>query len=453
MIRSTTAGMAPSSTLTSSQEALDRACESLVCGDSSTMRVLPYHLPLVADRGEGSRLWDVDGNEFIDLNMAYGPLILGHCPPQVIESVLRQMSEHGSQLGFPTEVSTRVAEKIKMLYPSIDLLRFTSTGTEATTGAVRLARTVTGKPKMIQFEGHYHGSSDTVFNRYHAPLSDLPAKGYGPAIPGTSGINGAPHEVYVVRWNDIDAFLACLEELGDSVAGCIMEPVAGNTGVIPPKPGFLHQLREITLDHDMLMIFDEIITSSRVAPGGAQEYYDVQPDISVVGKAIGGGYPLGCVGASKEIMEVVRDGTLFQGGVYSGNAVVMAAAEAVLDVILAEKEDMYSHLHAVGDQLADGVREIFSRNGIPHVVQNVGPMVSMFLTKEDREGLYEYRDLRKYCDFDKYIAFQHALQRAGIYFHPNQFEPLFLSRAHSRADIDTVLERIDAEVPCCFNKN
>jgi len=417
------------------------------------MRVLPYALPLVAERGQGSRVWDVDGNEYIDLNMAYGPLLLGHCPPSVIDAVTRQISDYGSQLGFPTEISASVAEKIRQLFPSIELLRFTSSGTEACAGAIRLARTVTGRPKIIQFEGHYHGSSDAVFNRYHAPLDQLPEKGYGPAIPGTSGLNGAPHDLLVVRWNDIDTLEACLNEHKGSVAACIMEPVLGNGGVIPPKPHYLHQVREMTQDRDILLIFDEIITGSRIAAGGAQEYYDVMPDISVVGKALGGGYPMSAVGASRELMEPVANGTLFQGGVFSGNAVVMAAADAVLDAILADRQSMFEHLHMIGNRLADGVREILTRNNVPHLVQNVGPQFSMYLTTRDCDAFHEYRDVRANCDFEKYIKFQHALQRAGVYFHPNQFEPLFFSTAHSLADIDTVLDRIDSEVPNCFENN
>src|ERR1700733_828501 len=206
-----------------SEKVLERGRQSIAGGDSSTMRVLPYHLPLVAARGRGSRVWDVDGNEYIDLNMAYGPLVLGHCPEQIIRAVTDQITNRGSQLGFPTEVTIRVAEKIKRIFPSMELMRFANSGTEADVSAVRLARAWTGRSKIVQFEGHYHGWSDTVFNRYHAPLEDLPAKGYGPAIPGTLGLNGAPHDNVVVRWNDVHALEQCLEENRGQVAGVIME--------------------------------------------------------------------------------------------------------------------------------------------------------------------------------------------------------------------------------------
>jgi len=431
-----------------SQQLLDRAKQSLAGGDSSTMRVLPYHLPLVAQRGEGSRLWDADGNEFVDLNMAYGPLILGHCPPQVIESVVRQIGQRGSQLGFPTEITTRVAEKLKRLFPSLELLRFSNSGTEALVSAVRLARSYSGRPKIIQFEGHYHGWSDNLFNRYHAPLDLLPADDWGPAIAGTRGMNGAPHELIVCRWNDADALRRCLDAYSGEVAGVIMEPVMGNAGVIPPEEEYLQQVRELTLDHDALLIFDEVITGARVAPGGAQQRFEVRPDICVVSKAIGGGYPVAAFGASVEIMEEIVSGRMFHGGVYSGNAVVMAAAEAVLDEILGRGDSMYAHLEQIGDRLAHGCDEILTRAGIPHVVQHVGPMISMFLTDGRPQRIREYRDVRRHCDFETYIRLQHEAQRAGVYFHPNQFEPMFLSAAHTTEDIDLALERIEQAVAC-----
>ena len=226
----TTNGQLRQSISTGSEALLERARDSIAGGDNSTMRVLPYHLPLVAVRGEGSRVWDVDGHEYIDLNMAYGPLIFGHRPPAVIDAVVRQLTESGSQLGFPAELSVRVAEKVKLLYPHIELMRFSSTGTEAIVAALRLARTFTGRKYMIAFEGHYHGSSDNIFNRYHAPLESLPDGPYAPAQPGTLGMNGAPHDVLVCRWNSPEALEKCLSDHGDDVAAVIMEPVMGNGG-------------------------------------------------------------------------------------------------------------------------------------------------------------------------------------------------------------------------------
>ena len=346
---------------TASEQFLQRAKRAIAGGDSSTMRVLPYHLPLVATKGQGSRVWDMDGNEYIDLNMAFGPLIFGHCPDLIVSRVDDQIRNRGSQLGFPTEITIRVAEKIQKLFPSMELMRFANSGTEADVSAARLARTFTGRPKIIQFEGHYHGWSDTLFNRYHAPLDELSTGAYGPTTSGTKGLNGAPHDNLLVRWNDIDSLEKCLNDHRGQIAAVMMEPVMGNAGVVPPKPDYLESVRSLTKDHETLLIFDEVITGLRVAPGGAQEYYGVRPDITVISKAVGGGYPVAAFGASKEIMEVVVDGTMFHGGVFSGNAIVMAAAEAVLDEVLAHGESIYRHMHSVSDELCRGVDEILTR--------------------------------------------------------------------------------------------
>lgn len=433
---------------TKSELHLERARRSLAGGDSSSMRVLPYHLPLVAQRGEGSRLWDIDGNEYLDMNMAYGPLIMGHRPKAIVDAVTRQISDYGSQFGFPNELTTRVAEKIKLFFPSMELMRFANSGTEAIASSIRLARTVTGRNKIILFEGNYHGWSEAVFHKYHAPIDQLPAEGFGPAIPGTNGMAGSPLEAIVVRWNDLDAFHRAMEVHGDSVAGVILEPVMGNAGVILPKPDFLPGLREATVDYDCMLIFDEVITGFRVAAGGAQEHFGVYPDITVVSKALGGGYPIAAFGASREIMEVIVNGTMFHGGVYSGNAVVMAAAEAVLDGLLAEKEGAYAHLNAVTERLAVGLREIMAGVGAPCLVQHIGAVLSLFLTKTDIERLDDYRQVRENCEFEKFIELQHAAQRRGVYFHPNQFEPMFPSLAHTFEDVDLALNRIEDAARC-----
>ncbi len=393
-------------------------------------------------------MWDADGNEFVDLNMAFGPLILGHRPARVIEAVTRQIQDNGSQLGFPTEITIAVAEKIQKLFPSMELMRFANSGTEADVSAARLARAFTGRPKLIQFEGHYHGWSDTLFNRYHAPLEDLPTGPYGYTQPGTNGLNGAPHDNLLVRWNDIDALEKCLDDHPGQIAGVIMEPIMGNAGVIPPQPDYLENVRAATKDHGALLIFDEVITGLRVAPGGAQQLYDVSPDITVISKAVGGGYPVAAFGASREIMQLVVDGTMFHGGVFSGNAVVMAAASAVLDEILSNGDAMYSQMNAVSEEFSRGISEILDRAGLPHLVQHVGPMISFFLMKDQVVPIREYRDVRRHCDFERFIRLQHLMQQSGVYYHPNQFEPMFLSAAHTSDDIAIALERLERSVAC-----
>ena len=433
-----------------SKELLDRCKGTLAGGDSSSMRVLPYHPPLVADRGDGCRIWDVDGNEYLDLNMAYGPLLFGHRPPFLIEAVIRQLQEKGSQLGFPQELNFLVGEKIKRLYPNIELMRFANSGTEAMASASRLARAYTGRLGIALFEGHYHGWSDSLFHKYHAPLETLSVRPGEDAIPGTNGMGGAPFNTFVTGWNDIDALSECLERHLGEIAAVIMEPVMGNAGVIAPQPGYLEAVRELTRRHGTLLIFDEVITGMRVAAGGAQELYDVHADITVLSKALGGGFPVAAFGASAEIMDPIVRGEVFHGGVYSGNALVLSAANAVLTKVLEEGEKIYDDLNVCSNRLADGMREVFRRLSIPHVVQNVGPMIGLFLTKGETSELNNYREVRQHCDFDRYIRFQHALLDHGVYIHPNQFEPLYLSTAHLRSDVDNVLGRMESAIRQCL---
>ncbi len=427
-----------------------RAKMVIAGGDSSTMRVLPYHLPLVADRGDGCRVWDVDNQEYIDLNMAYGPLIFGHRPQHVIDAVTRQISQSGSQLGFPTEISIRVAENVQRLFPSMELLRFANSGTEAIASAIRLARAFSGRRKIVQFEGHYHGWSESVFARYHAPLADLPSRGYGPATPGTVGASSAIEDSIVCRWNDLNTLEKCLAEHRGEVGAVIMEPIMGNAGVIPPEEDYLRGVRNLTLEHDAVLIFDEVITGMRVAAGGAQQMFGVTPDITVISKVLGSGYPVAAFGASRDIMQLIVDGTVFHGGVFSANACVMAAAEAATNQVLAAEATMYPALYERSRQLTAGFADILGRLSVPHRVASVGPLVSLFLTRGPVEKLREYRDVRQHCDFEKYIELQHAMQQRGAYFHPNQFEPMFLSTAHESHDIDLVLERFEHAAGECF---
>jgi len=257
-------------------------------------------------------------------------------------------------------------------------------------------------------------------------------------------------DVIVVQWNDLDALDRCLHKHGHEVAAVMMEPVMGNAGLNLPHEGYLHGVRELTSNHDALLIFDEVITGMRVAAGGAQEHYLATPDITVISKAVGGGYPVGAFGASKEIMDKIVRGPLFHGGVFSGNALVMSAADAVLDAVLADRQGIYQRFHSLGDQLRRGVEEILTRLNVPHHVVHVGSLFAILLTKEDVPTPANYRDVRRHCDFDRYIKFQHHMQRAGVYFHPNQFEPMFLSTAHTAADIANVLNRMEEGARQCL---
>ena len=426
-----------------SEELLRRARQSVAGGDSSTMRVLPYHPALVIDRGDGCRIWDVDENEYLDLNMAYGPLLFGHRPQFLIERVVHQLQEKGSQLGFPQELNFLVAEKVKQIFPSIQLLRFANSGTEAVASAVRLARAFTRRPSVILFEGHYHGWSDAVFHRYHASVEALGDEALVAAIPGTDGMNGAPYDAYVVRWNDAAALSDALDRLDGSVAAVVMEPVMGNAGVIAPRPGYLDAVRRLTRQHGALLVFDEVISGMRVALGGAQELYGVAPDMTVISKVLGGGFPIAAFGASEEIMQLIASGQVFHGGVYSGNAMVLSAADAVLTHLLADGESIYAGLNARAEQFTAGLEEMLTRCGVPHVVQHVGPMISLALTRTDVAGFSDYREVCRHADAERYIQLQHALLDRGVYIHPNRFEPMYLSTSHSPQDVAEALDRFD----------
>ena len=428
---------------TLNQTLMERAKQSVAGGDSSTMRVLPYHPPVIADRGDGCRIWDVDENEYIDLNMAYGPLLFGHRPRFLMDAVIRQLQEKGSQLGFPQELTFLAAEKVKQLFPGIELLRFANSGTEAIASAIRLARTVTGKQKIILFEGHYHGWSDAVFHKCHVDPELLSPDGFTPAIPGTDGLSGAPLDAFVVPWNDPDLLERALKRCNGEAAAVIMEPVMGNAGTIPPRSGYLAAARYLTRQYGALLIFDEVITGMRLAAGGAQEAYGVFPDITVLSKALGCGFPVSAFGASAAIMDVIVKGRLFHGGVYSGNAAVLAGANAVLTKIIAERDSLYPALYARTEELVSGLKSILTRRGIPHLVQSVGPIIGIYFLNRETERLDNYREVYAYSDAERRIRVQHALLDHGVYIHPNHFEPLYLSAAHFREDILEILDRIE----------
>lgn len=431
-----------------SEALLDRARQSVAGGDSSSMRVLPYHPPFVAHRGNGSRVWDVDGNHYIDLNMAYGPLLFGHRPQFVLDAVTEQICQRGSMLGFPQELNYQVAEKIKCLFPSIDLLRFANSGTEAVTTAVRLAKTFSGRDGLLLFEGNYHGWNDAVFHRYHSRLEELSPEDFAPASPGTPGMNGHLHG-WVAQFNSLASVRACLERHADSIGAIIVEPVMANAGVIAPLKEFLPGLRRLADEFGCVLIFDEVITGLRVAAGGAQERYGQRPDLTVISKALGGGFPVSAFGGRAEIMELLVNRKVFHGGVYSGNAAVLAAADAVLERVIAEKPEMYQQLEDSTEYLARGIGQILERHGVPHLIRHVGAMMSIFLLRENTSTINTYRDVVRSCDFEGFIRLQHRLLDHGVYIHPNQFEPQYLSTAHSHADLEQTLVRFE-EVASVF---
>ena len=418
---------------------LQRARQSVAAGDSSTMRVLDYHLPLMIERAEGVHVWDVSGKRLIDMNMGYGPLVFGHRPRFLINAIRDEMEQRGTILGFPHERSHQVAELIKKSFPSIDLMRFTSTGSEAGQTAVRLARAYTKRTKIVLFEGHYHGSTDSVFHRYHASPEQLAAREPHEVIAGTQGMNGAPHNAYVIPWNNIEALTDLLQRDPD-IAAVIMEPVMGNGGVIPPAPGYLQAVRKLTNDYGIVLIFDEVISGFRVARGGAQERYGVQADITMLAKAMGGGVPVGAVGGRAEIMQQLVNGTVFHGGVHSGNPFSMAGALATQQAYEQNGEAIYGLLEENTKRLADGLYKIFAEINVPIHIQHVGSLFSLqIMDNADDPVPQDYRSIASTTTPERFIRFQQAVQRAGVYFHPNRYEPWFISTLHTQEVMEEAL--------------
>jgi len=426
------------------QELIELAKKNIAGGTNSMMRLLPYSLPIVISKADGAFVWDANNAKLIDLNMGYGPLIFGHRAPVVIDSIKKELDIRGSVLGFVHELSSEAACLIKKSFKSIDLLRFSSTGTEVIQTAVRLARTFTKRRKLIVFEGHYHGSSNAVFHKYHSDVDELESAGFEHACAGTQGMGDYLADVIRLPWNDMAILDETFKKHGEAIAAVIMEPVMGNAAVIPPKPGYLKEVRDITTKYGALLIFDEIITGFRVSRGGAQERYDVQSDITALSKAMNGGVPISAIGGRKEIMDLLTSGEVFHGGVYSGNPMCVAATLAVQREFDVRSDCIFNQLEDISAYLKNGFVDIFSRRGIPIVFQNVGSMLSMTFTKTDDVTPFEnYRQIKANADMDRYIKFQHMLQEKGVYIHPNLFEPWYLCTVHTKNILDNVLSTVE----------
>ena len=409
-------------------------------GSSSTMRVIGYHKPLVVDRAEGAKIWDADENELIDYNMGYGPLIFGHRSKIVNDAIKEQLETRGAILGFSTSLYIDVGMKICDSFPSIEMMRFAMTGSEVNQTAIRLARVYTGRTHVILFEGHYHGSSDSVFHKYNCSISEINEEGEYSVRSGTNGMNGAPHNAYLLPWNDYETLSTFLAANGDRVAAMIMEPVMGNSGVIPPQGDFLRQTRELCDKYGIVLIFDEVITGCRVARGGAQERYNVKSDITTLSKAAIGGFPGSIIGGKKEIMQLITENKVFHGGVYSGNPLTLGVALATQCEFEKNGRTIFDELNRKSDILSDGMREVFKEADIPVCINNVGAMLSIFFITENKiKGVNSFRDYVR-ADKIKHILFQHILQDMGVYFHPNNLEPWYLSTAHTDEIIHKTLD-------------
>jgi glutamate-1-semialdehyde 2,1-aminomutase len=384
--------------------------------------------PIFFARAKGPRVWAADGREFIDYVGSWGPMILGHADPAVIRAV-QQTAEHGLSFGAPTEMETIVARRIIELVPSIELVRMCSSGTEATMSAIRLARGYTKRNKIIKFEGCYHGHSDSLLVKAGSGMLTL-------GVPTSPGVPPelAAHTV-TLSYNDAAQVRAAFAEIGGDVACVIVEPVAGNMNCIPPVPGFLETLRDECTKHGAVLIFDEVMTGFRVALGGAQQLYGIKPDLTTLGKIVGGGMPVGAFGGRREIMEHIAPlGPVYQAGTLSGNPVAMAAGLATLDGLAAP--GFHAKLLATTDRLVHGIKDAAVHAGIPLATNHVCGMFGLFFTGAERVNSYAEATA---CDVERFKRFFHGMLAEGVYLAPSAFEAGFVSAAHTDADIDATV--------------
>jgi glutamate-1-semialdehyde 2,1-aminomutase len=430
-----------------SAEYFARAQQSLVEGVNSPSRGAAVYSPgpVVLERGQGSRVWDVDGNEYVDFMMSFGALIQGHAHPKIVE-VVSQTIAQGSHFAAATPAEAEAAERFRRIVPSAEVVRFANTGSEATMLALRLARAHTGRRKFLKFEGHYHGWYDPYcLNGHGHPIEQLGPPENPNKIPDSEGIPAAVFEdVVVAPWNDLPTLEAILRRHGPELAAIITEPIMANMGCIPPHDGYLQAVSDLAHQYGALFILDEVVTGFRYAPGGCQQLYNLKPDLSTFGKALGAGFPVGAVAGPRAILDRMRwsEHMVLHYGTFNGHRLTMSVVAANLDLLGAE--GAYSKLFAVGDAAIAGLRDLFRRRNIKAIVQGFGPMFQIYFTEKD--AIHNYRDYCQHVDTRKYSRFVHSLLDHGIYMTPSNGLHWIISTAHTEKDVEAL---VAAAEPAC----